>query len=236
MTYAAVMAINAFSGVAAGVALGWLSDKINDRRWLVILCALVGAVGFWLVWAWQSPFAFITAYCLLLPFSNALFSQTFAYSSLSGSGGTRPSRTDPFVSEDDLYNCLGCLPSSCRLARSPKLQFLRFCLCLGNTHRFHSALWTPLDPALRQNWTSKQEGRSRYYYPAQSLYQQPLQDWYFGNHSRFRGFTAEHHGATSGDYAGPGRDAGASRYQCISSCCGGSALYGCLGLPSLANE
>ena len=80
MTYAAVMAINAFAGAAAGVALGWLSDKINDRRWLVILCALVGAVGFWLVWAWQSPFAFITAHCLLLPFSNALFSQTFAYS------------------------------------------------------------------------------------------------------------------------------------------------------------
>ena len=80
MTYAAVMAINAFAGAAAGVALGWLSDKINDRRWLVILCALVGAVGFWLVWAWQSRFAFITAYCLLLPFSNALFSQTFAYS------------------------------------------------------------------------------------------------------------------------------------------------------------
>ena len=80
MTYAAVMAINAFAGAAAGVVLGWLSDKINDRRWLVILCALVGAVGFWLVWAWQSPFAFINAYCLLLPFSNALFSQTFAYS------------------------------------------------------------------------------------------------------------------------------------------------------------
>ena len=37
------------AGAAAGVALGWLSDKINDRRWLVILCALVGAVGFWLV-------------------------------------------------------------------------------------------------------------------------------------------------------------------------------------------
>ena len=51
MTYAAVMAINAFAGAAAGVALGWLSDKINDRRWLVILCALVGAVGF----CWSRP-------------------------------------------------------------------------------------------------------------------------------------------------------------------------------------
>jgi SET family sugar efflux transporter-like MFS transporter len=80
MTYAVVMAINAFAGAAAGVALGWLSDKINDRRWLVILCAFVGALGFGLVWLWQSPFAFITAYCLLLPFSNALFSQGFSYS------------------------------------------------------------------------------------------------------------------------------------------------------------
>ena len=80
MTYAAVMAINAFAGAAAGVVLGWLSDKISDRRWLVILCAFVGALGFGLVWLWQSPFAFIAAYCLLLPFSNALFSQTFAYS------------------------------------------------------------------------------------------------------------------------------------------------------------
>ena len=60
MTYAVVMAINAFA--RAGVALGWLSDKISDRRWLVILCAFVGALGFGLVWLWQSPFAFNTRF------------------------------------------------------------------------------------------------------------------------------------------------------------------------------
>ena len=75
-----VMALNALGGSAIAVLLGWLSDKVKDRRLLVLLCAIGGALGFVLVWAVRTPVGFATAFCLLVPFGNALFSQSFSYS------------------------------------------------------------------------------------------------------------------------------------------------------------
>ena len=37
-----VMALNALGGSAIAVLLGWLSDKVKDRRLLVLLCAIGG--------------------------------------------------------------------------------------------------------------------------------------------------------------------------------------------------
>lgn len=79
-TFALVMALNAIGGAAAAVALGWLSDKVGDRRGLVLICAIVGALGFGLVWAIPTPLAYMSAFLLLIPFGNALFSQSFSYS------------------------------------------------------------------------------------------------------------------------------------------------------------
>jgi SET family sugar efflux transporter-like MFS transporter len=78
--FAGVMALNAIVGAAAGVLLGWLSDKVGDRRWLVLLCGGIGALGFALVWLVRTPLGFMLAFCLFLPFRNALFSQLFSYS------------------------------------------------------------------------------------------------------------------------------------------------------------
>jgi SET family sugar efflux transporter-like MFS transporter len=78
--YAIVMALNAIGGAAAAVALGWLSDRVGDRRWLVLICAVAGGLGFILVWTVQTSLAFMTAFCLLIPFGNALVSQSFSYS------------------------------------------------------------------------------------------------------------------------------------------------------------
>ena len=75
-----IMALNALGGSAIAVLLGWLSDKVQDRRLLVLLCAIGGALGFVLVWAVRTPVGFATALCLLVPFGNALFSQSFSYS------------------------------------------------------------------------------------------------------------------------------------------------------------
>lgn len=75
-----VMALNALGGSAIAIFLGWLSDKVQDRRLLVLLCAIGGALGFVLVWAVRTPVGFATAFCLLVPFGNALFSQSFSYS------------------------------------------------------------------------------------------------------------------------------------------------------------
>lgn len=75
-----VMALNALGGSMIAVLLGWISDKVEDRRILVLLCAIGGVLGFALVWAVRTPLGFATAFCLLVPFGNALFSQSFSYS------------------------------------------------------------------------------------------------------------------------------------------------------------
>jgi SET family sugar efflux transporter-like MFS transporter len=78
--FALVMALNAIGGAATAVALGWLSDKIGDRRRLVLICAAAGGIGFILIWAVQTPLVYMTMFCLLLPFGGALVSQSFSYS------------------------------------------------------------------------------------------------------------------------------------------------------------
>lgn len=75
-----VMALNALGGALIATFLGWLSDRVRDRRILVLICAVAGAFGFTLVWAVRTPVGFATAFCLLVPFGNALFSQSFSYS------------------------------------------------------------------------------------------------------------------------------------------------------------
>ena len=75
-----VMALNAAGSALAAVTLGWISDRIRDRRMLLVLCALAGAVAFTLIWAVRTPLVFITAFCLLIPFGTSLFSQSFSFS------------------------------------------------------------------------------------------------------------------------------------------------------------
>jgi predicted MFS family arabinose efflux permease len=77
--YALILTAASIVGVLASVALGWLSDRIGDRRLLVLATALIGALGFALMYVLRSPLAFVLAYCVILPFGNAAFSQTFAY-------------------------------------------------------------------------------------------------------------------------------------------------------------
>ncbi|WP_417668361.1 MFS transporter [Roseibium sp.] len=79
-SFGALMACNALGGSIIAVMLGWISDKVEDRRVLVLLCAIGGILGFGLVWAVRTPIGFATAFCLLIPFGNALFSQSFSYS------------------------------------------------------------------------------------------------------------------------------------------------------------
>lgn len=78
--FGTVMALTAVGSACASVALGWLSDRVADRRILIFLCAVMGVVAFGLIWAIQTPFVFVLAFCLLVPFGNALFSQSFSYS------------------------------------------------------------------------------------------------------------------------------------------------------------
>jgi predicted MFS family arabinose efflux permease len=78
-TYSLLLMVASLVGAAASVALGYVSDKVRDRRILVALTALMGALGYGLIFAFRSPIAFIIATCAVMPFGNALFSQSFSY-------------------------------------------------------------------------------------------------------------------------------------------------------------
>jgi MFS family permease len=77
--YALILTAASIVGVVASVTLGWLSDRIGDRRLLVLTTAVLGALGFGLMYWLRSPAAFVVVYCVILPFGNTAFSQTFAY-------------------------------------------------------------------------------------------------------------------------------------------------------------
>ena len=77
--YALLLSVGAVVGLVASVAMGYLSDRIGDRRLLVLFAALMGALGFGLVYAMPSALTYIIAYCVLMPFGGALFSQSFGY-------------------------------------------------------------------------------------------------------------------------------------------------------------
>lgn len=77
--YALILTVASLVGLVASVALGWLSDHIGDRRLLVLATALIGTIGFGIMYAFRTPVAFAIVWCIILPFGNAAFSQTFAY-------------------------------------------------------------------------------------------------------------------------------------------------------------
>ncbi|MEQ1902364.1 MAG: MFS transporter [Devosia sp.] len=78
-TYALVLTLASIGAAIGSVALGFLSDKIADRRRLVLFCAVLGALAYGLIWLVPTQFAYIVAVCAILPFGTALFSQTFGY-------------------------------------------------------------------------------------------------------------------------------------------------------------
>jgi len=78
-SYALLMTLSSIVGALASMALGYFSDKVRDRRLMVIGCALLGALGFGMIYTLRTPFAYALAYCVIMPLGFALFSQTFSY-------------------------------------------------------------------------------------------------------------------------------------------------------------
>ena len=77
--YSMLLMAASLVGAAASVILGYISDKVPDRRILVIGCALMGAFGFGLIFVFRSPVAFVVAIGVIMPFGGALFSQSFSF-------------------------------------------------------------------------------------------------------------------------------------------------------------
>jgi MFS family permease len=77
--YAILLMVASLVGASASVILGFISDKVGDRRVLVLGCALMGALGYGLIYASRSQLAFIVAVAAIAPFGGAFFSQSFSY-------------------------------------------------------------------------------------------------------------------------------------------------------------
>jgi len=77
--YSMLLMAASLVGAAASVILGYISDKVPDRRILVIGCALMGALGFGLIFVLRNQLAFIAAVCVIMPLGGALFSQSFSF-------------------------------------------------------------------------------------------------------------------------------------------------------------
>lgn len=77
--YAALLMVSSLVGALTSVILGYFSDKVSDRRKLVIASALMGAAGHGLIFFGRSQLTFFFAVAVLMPFGYALFSQTFSF-------------------------------------------------------------------------------------------------------------------------------------------------------------
>ena len=79
-SYALLLMASSVIGATLSVTFGFISDRVRDRRVLVLGCALMGALGFALIFFLRSPLAFIIAIAAIVPFGSITFSQSFSYS------------------------------------------------------------------------------------------------------------------------------------------------------------
>lgn len=77
--YGLLIAIGSVVGALVSVALGYASDRLHDRRVLVLLAAVAGMVGYGLIYAVRTQLAFVVAMGAIMPLGLAMFSQNFAY-------------------------------------------------------------------------------------------------------------------------------------------------------------
>lgn len=77
--YAAMVSISSIVGALVTMLIGYASDRLPDRRVLVLIAAMAGAVGMGLVYFGRTQIAFIIAITVIWPFGFAMFSQNFAY-------------------------------------------------------------------------------------------------------------------------------------------------------------
>lgn len=77
--YAALVSISSIVGALVTMLIGYLSDRLPDRRVLVLMAAVAGATGMGLIYFVRTQLAFTIAITVIWPFGFAMFSQNFAY-------------------------------------------------------------------------------------------------------------------------------------------------------------
>ncbi|MBE7734410.1 MFS transporter [Devosia faecipullorum] len=77
--FASVMAAGSILGTFVSLGLGYLSDKLPDRRLLVLLTALAGMLAHGLIYLWPNAMSFIISMALIMPVAGACYGQCFGY-------------------------------------------------------------------------------------------------------------------------------------------------------------
>ena len=77
--YAVLVSAGALVGAAVSLLIGYVSDRMADRRILILIAAAAGALGFGLIYAARTQLAFVIAIGAIMPFGSAMFSQNFAF-------------------------------------------------------------------------------------------------------------------------------------------------------------
>lgn len=77
--YSILLIVSALVSAGASVLLGYMSDRVGDRRVIAIASALVGAIGYTIIFFIRTAEIYTVVTCVLLPFGGAIYAQTFAY-------------------------------------------------------------------------------------------------------------------------------------------------------------
>ncbi len=77
--FATIMATGSILGTFVSLGLGYLSDKLPDRRFLVLLTALAGVLAHGLLYLWPTQISFAVAMALIMPLAGACYGQCFGY-------------------------------------------------------------------------------------------------------------------------------------------------------------
>lgn len=77
--FASVMSVGAVLGTFVSLGLGYISDKLPDRRLLVLITALAGVIGHGMIYLWPTQLSFMLAMAVVMPLAGACYGQCFAY-------------------------------------------------------------------------------------------------------------------------------------------------------------
>lgn len=77
--FASVMAVGSILGTFVSLGLGYLSDKLPDRRLLVLLTAIAGIFAHGLIYLWPTQASFTIAMAVIMPLAGACYGQCFGY-------------------------------------------------------------------------------------------------------------------------------------------------------------
>jgi SET family sugar efflux transporter-like MFS transporter len=77
--FASIMATGLVLATFVSLGLGYISDKLPDRRFLVLLTGAAGMVAHGLIHLWPSQIGFAVAMGLIMPLAGACYGQCFGY-------------------------------------------------------------------------------------------------------------------------------------------------------------